>query len=67
MESGVNYLVSHAFCPNCKYKWTAVIEAEYIKITDKREYKIPDFLVCAECGSEFSEFHEVGSYKDYIK
>ena len=42
MESGVNYLVSHAYCKNCDYKWTAIIEVEYIELIGKKEYKLPE-------------------------
>jgi hypothetical protein len=56
MESGINYLISHAFCQNCSYKWTAVVEVEYIQLTENKEYKMPEFLECPECKSQFADY-----------
>lgn len=56
MESGINYLVSHAYCDNCKYEWTAVIEVDYIELMGKKEYKLPQFLECPECQSKFADY-----------
>lgn len=56
MKSGINYYISHAYCKNCDYKWTAIIEVEYIELTGKKEYKIPEFLECPGCKSEFADF-----------
>ena len=59
MESGINYLISHAFCKNCTYNWTAVVEVEYIELTEKKEYKLPDFIQCPECESEFADYNGI--------
>lgn len=58
MEIGLNYLVSNAFCNNCNYKWVAVIEVDYIELLGKKEYKLPDFLICPECSSEFANYDQ---------
>ena len=59
MESGINYLISDAFCKSCNYTWTAVIEVDYIQINDKKEYKTPEFLECPKCKSEFADYRGI--------
>jgi hypothetical protein len=56
MESGISYSICHAHCKDCNYKWTAVIEVDYIELMGKKEYKLPEFLVCPECSSEFADY-----------
>lgn len=65
MESGINYLVSHAHCDNCKYKWTAIIEVDYIELLGKKEYKLPEFLICPECKSEFANYKGIITDEDF--
>jgi len=65
MDSGINYLISHAHCKNCNYKWTAIIEVEYIELIGKKEYKLPEFLECAECQSQFADYSGIVTDEDF--
>ena len=65
MESGINYLVSHAHCENCQHKWTAIVEVDYIELMGKKEYKLPDFLICPECNSSFADYKGIITDKDF--
>ena len=65
MESGVNYLVSHANCKNCGYKWTAIVEVDYIELMGKKEYKLPEFLECYQCNSMFADYTGIITDADF--
>ena len=65
MQSGINYLISHADCENCNYKWTAIVEVDYIELLGKKEYKLPEFLLCPECNSQFADYKGIITDKDF--
>jgi hypothetical protein len=65
MESGISYSICHAHCKGCNYKWTAVIEVDYIELMGKKEYKFPDFLLCPECNSEFADYKGIKTNEDF--